>query len=95
MYQTQPQNTLNPVGNTQANLHYENTFNNMFYEPLFLYQQQDYMQMITPINSLQFISNTPFFFSPDYLINPQEIFIKVVVIFVKNPFLLLNKIDIR
>jgi len=79
MNQIQPQNTLYNlffVSNTQANLHYENyenTFNNTPYETLSLYQQDD-MQIMSPINSLQFISEdqAPFLFLSDHLINPQE-----------------------
>jgi len=77
MDQTQPQNTFGTlffVNNTQANLHYENTFNYVP-ESLSLYQQGG-TQIIAPINYLRFISNdqTPFLFLPDHLINQENIY---------------------
>ena len=74
MNQTQSQNTLDNlffVSDMQANLHYENTFNNTPYESLSLHYDT---QIMAPINSLQFISEdqAPFLFLSDHLINPQE-----------------------
>src|SRR6266498_371453 len=74
MNQTQSQNTLDNlffVSDMQANLHYENTFNNTPYESLSLHYDT---QIMAPINSLQFISKNqaPFLFLPDHLINSQE-----------------------